>query len=87
MNAPHAHTWTLINSVLRRYRCTGPSCKVVGYAPAGRRRQIVPYACQHELDGRKHCGKPATHVTHLRTAHRCAEHDPHNTTSSAAPAA
>ena len=72
----HAHTWLLINSVLRRYRCTDPTCNVVGYAPVGRRRTVLPYKCQHELEGRKHCSKPAIVAGHLKTQHRCAEHAP-----------
>jgi len=74
----HAHTWLLINSALRRYRCTDPACNVVGYAPASR-RLILPYKCQQELDGRKHCAKDATHAGHLKTQHRCAEHAPSET--------
>jgi hypothetical protein len=69
----HAHTWTLINSPLRRYRCTG--CNVIGYALVNRRSQILPYKCQQELEGRKHCAAPATFVGHFKTQHRCQEHE------------
>lgn len=76
----HEHNWQLINSPLRRYRCTDTTCNVVGYRPAAR-SVIIPYVCQLEqgdrsAGNRKHCGKPATHVAHSRTAHRCAEHAP-----------
>lgn len=84
----HAHTWQLFSAVLRRYRCTDPACNAVGYAPVGRRRQVIPYKCQHELDGRRHCGEPATFAGHLKTQHRCEAHRPQTAqTSSAASAA
>lgn len=84
----HAHTWQLINNVLRRYRCTDPTCNAVGYAPVGRRRVVLAYKCQFELDGRKHCGRDATVAGHLKTQHRCADHAPSvQPASSAAPAA
>lgn len=74
---PHAHTWSLLNSALRRYRCT--DCGVIGHACRGR-RGIVPFACQHELarnaGDRTHCGKPAVYVTALRAQTRCADHAP-----------
>jgi hypothetical protein len=68
----HSHTWQLINSALRRYRCS--ACNVIGYAPANQRRVILPYVCKLEVDGRRHCGKPAVHAGHLATQHRCGEH-------------
>lgn len=72
----HAHTWALLNSALRRYRCT--ECGVIGVAKFGR-RGIAPYTCQQEIarrDGnRTHCGQPAVYVTALRTQSRCAEHN------------
>ncbi len=82
----HAHMWTPINAALRRYRCTDVACNAIGYAPVGR-RSILPYKCQLELDGRKHCAKPATHAGHIKTQHRCADHAPQQHVPSAAPAA
>lgn len=74
----HSHTWTLINAALRRYRC---DCGVIGHQRARGVRgpiRIVPYLCQHELDERKHCGKPATYVSIPRTQNRCDEHQPNH---------
>jgi hypothetical protein len=88
----HAHTWIIINSALRRYRCTDPQCGVVGHAPPNRRRVIVPYACKFEVgnrnapSGRMHCGKPAVFAGHLATQHRCADHASVQPVSSAASA-
>lgn len=82
----HAHTWTMINAALRRYRCTDPACNAIGYSPFGR-KGVIPYRCQHELDGRKHCRAPAVHAGHIKTQHRCAQHAQSQPVSSAAPAA
>ncbi len=71
----HAHTWTLLNAALRRYRC---ACGAIGHALPGR-RGIAPYLCQHAIGPeRTHCAKPASHVTGIRTQSRCAEHAPAN---------
>jgi hypothetical protein len=74
---PHAHTWTLINAALRRYRCADPICNVIGYKRINGRGPI-PYVCQHEFArptlNRKHCGAPAVFVDIARTANRCADH-------------
>lgn len=66
----HVHAWHLINPALRRYRC---DCGVIGYAPA-RRNVIVPYKCQKELAGRRHCAADAVVAGHNRTQPRCGEH-------------
>ena len=64
----HFHHWTLFDRVLNRYRC---ACRVFG---ARKGSSIRAYQCQHELDGRKHCGADAVHVTSNRQSNRCAEH-------------
>ena len=75
----HSHTWTLVNAALGKYRC---ACGVYGHKPTvvslrnPKDRDVKPYLCQAEGDGRRHCGKPATHVTGTRTASRCEEHAP-----------
>lgn len=69
----HAHTWTLVNAALRRYRC---ACGVIGFARAGK-RGVVPYLCQQAIGAaRVHCARPATYVTGIRTQSRCDEHTP-----------
>lgn len=65
----HVHAWTL-DRVRNRLYC---ACGVVGRRLGSR---IAPFLCQAELEGRKHCGAEAVHVTGSRLQSRCVEHAP-----------
>lgn len=64
----HHHTFTLKDSLTKRYRCP---CGVVGRRKGSR---IVPLACQYELAERKHCAQPAVVADGNRQHNRCGEH-------------
>lgn len=84
---PHVHAWTA-DRARGRFVCT--TCNVVGHRPSiipGQHRTaavgVIAYRCKFELDGRKHCGADAVHVTGDRQASRCAEHAPVKATRAA----
>lgn len=65
----HVHNWEAVANRPGRHHC---ACGVYAYRHAT--GTIVPYVCQKQLVGKRHCGAESVHVSGDRQASRCAEH-------------